>query len=396
MVYGDGFHPGSVHTIMANPAGVTASTKVGVQFGANVGAAYEFGDLSNILDNIDDVSNLLDEDSLSLEVAEERINRLQGILNQLGKDGHGKFTATGSVPFVVGKADSGWAVGIELAGDMHAGFSVLDDELRYVAESQEIQSRTSIYLRGAQMLRLSLVPSYRLAEWGEQGLYIGGRISHYNADMYKTVIALEDTERDMAKVIDDDLEQQVNSSTALGFDLGVMYQARIFRGGLTWLNVNQPEFDFPAVGVACGQIADPDLQTNCYTAASFGDRISLQETWKLNEQARAEFALHDPEQRFVFAASYDLNLVRDISGDEYQWLTLSGSYRLPWYLKWIPDLRIGYRQNQVGSELAYYSAGLSWLGVLTLDAAVSAQSIEHDGESMPRSAMANLGLQVRF
>lgn len=396
IVYGDGTHNGSVHTIAANPGGVAGSPRVGLQFGASAGVGYEVGDVSDIIDSIEEISDVFDKEGLTLEEAQNEIDNVQDLLEQLGRDGRGKLHGKGSVPIVIGQANAGWALAVEIAGEAHVGFSVLDDELRFEPQSQEIQSRTSLYLKGAQIRRLSVAPSFQVAKLGSGRIYMGARVNSYDAEMYKTVIALQDTDKDPGEVISDELDRQVESSTAMGLDLGVIYQASIFRGGLTWLNVNEPEFDFPTIGSGCGQLTDPDQQANCYTAASFSNEIGLRESWQLNEQARAEFAFHDPAQRLILAGSYELNSVLDVSGDEYQWLSLSASYRLPWYLKWIPDLRVGYRANQVGSELSYYSAGLTWLGILTLDAAVSEQTIDYEGDSIPRSAMANLGVQLRF
>nr|WP_274522477.1 conjugal transfer protein TraF [Halorhodospira halochloris] len=396
LTYGDGSHPGSVHTVGANPSGIAAAPRVGMQFGASGGVGYEIGDVADIIDTANEITDLLDDDDLSLSDAQEQIERLQDFLVDLGRDGRGKLHIQGTIPLIVGRADAGWAIGLELGGEAHFGFSILDDELRYVSERREVQSKTSAYLKGAEITRIALLPSFQVADWGERGLFVGARVNHYNTEMMRTVIALEDTDQDFGDMVLDEVDRQRESSTAIGIDLGVTYQSSVFKSGLTWLNVNEPTFDFPEVGVNCSQITDEALQTNCYTAQSFGDRIPLEETWTLNEQARAEFALHDPGQRFVLAASYDLNSVRDVSGDEYQWLALSASYRLPWFLSWIPDMRLGYRENQVGSELSYYSAGLTWLGVLNLDAAVSEQTIDHEGDSVPRSAMINLGLQVRF
>ncbi|BAU57643.2 hypothetical protein HH1059_09490 [Halorhodospira halochloris] len=394
LVYGDGTHTGSLHTSLANPAGTPASPRVGVQFGANVGFGYELGDMNQIIDSVDEVMDLLDKEFESFSEAKEGVDALDDVLKQLGEHGRGKLRAGGSVPIVVGRADAGWALGIELGSDFSAGFSVLDDPLR--VENNEVKTETSLYLKGAQVQRLSLAPGLKVADWDGRNLYVGARVNYYSADMYKTVVPLDGQDGDDFEIVSDELDRQVNSSTALGFDLGAVYQTSYFRGGVTWLNVNEPEFDFPSVGVGCGQIADASQKRNCEAAQYFGDRISLQETWKLNDQARGELALHDPSQRLVLSASYDFNTVRDVSGDEYQWLAMSASYRLPWYLKWIPDMRVGYRENQAGSELSYYSLGLTWLGVLSLDAALSDQTIDHDGDSWPRSAMVNIGLQMRF
>jgi hypothetical protein len=57
---------------------------------------------------------------------------------------------------------------------------------------------------------------------------------------------------------------------------------------------------------------------------------------------------------------------------------------------------VGYRQNQVGSELDMVSAGLSLFRVLNLDVAAATDKIENDGDDVPRSAMVNLSFELYF
>ncbi|ABM62656.1 conjugal transfer protein TraF [Halorhodospira halophila] len=402
MGLGDGSHPATLHTVAGNPAGAAAADRVGVQFGlGSVGVGYELGPVDGLVDEIDDIIDILDRDDLGPSEADDLIERTEGVLAQLGQDGWGKLQFGGRpplAPLVVGSARSGWSVALDAEATGHLGFSILDDELRFVRETEQIQSNTAAYLKGGGILRLSAAPSLRVAEWeGGRELFVGARVSHYQAELSKAVVALaEDTNRDFGDIVEDEIDRQQETSSAVGLDLGVMYQTRFFRAGGAWKNINEPTFDFPAVGTDCSGEADPDLQANCLTAANFSDRITREEAFRLNEQVTLEGALHDPAQRLVLAASYDANTVRDISGDEYQWLAFSLSYRMPWYLKWVPDLRVGYRENMSGSELSYTTAGLTWLGAVTLDVAVADQDLEHDGESIPRSAMAHLGFQLRF
>lgn len=399
LVVGEGSHAGSVHTIGSNPSGVAASPRVGVQFGlGSVGGGYEVGKVDNLMDEVDALEKDLNKDNLTLTEAEDIINDAERVLERLGKDGWGKLTFHGrppTMPLIAGSARSGWSVGIDVEAMAHAGFSVLDDDIRFVPATQSLQSRTSAYGKGGMLARASILPSLRIGEWNDRALFFGARLNQYEAELSKTVIALEeDTEFDES--LEDDLRDKTRRTSATGLDLGLTYKASIFTGGVTWLNVNEPSFDYPTIGTDCDAYTDTDLQNNCYTAASFGDRIDLRETWTLNEQMRVEGALHTPGERLRLAFSRELNSVRDMSGDEYQWQTVSAAFRLPWYLGWVPDLRAGYRENLTGTELSYTSVGLTWLGIISLDAAMANETVEIDGDEAPRSGMVNLGLQMRF
>ena len=399
LVVGEGSHAGSVHTIGSNPSGVAASPRVGVQFGlGSVGAGYEVGKVDNLVDEVEALEEDLNKDNLTLTEAETIIDDAERVLARLGEDGWGKLTLHGRppvMPLIAGSARSGWSVGFDAEATAQAGFRVLDDYIRFVPLSQSLQSRTSVYGKGGRLARVSVLPSFRIGEWSEGDLFFGARLSQYEAELGKTVIALEeDSEFDEA--LEDDLKDKTRSTSAAGLDLGLTFKSSFFTAGATWLNVNEPSFDYPTIGTDCDSYTDTNLQNNCYTAASFGDRIDLRETWTLNEQMRLEGAVHTPNERLTVAFSQELNSVRDMSGDEYQWQTLSASFRLPWYLGWVPDLRAGYRQNLVGTELSYTSVGLTWLGILSLDAAMANETIEIDGDEAPRSAMVNLGLQMRF
>lgn len=394
---GDGHHIGSVMTMGSNPAGPAAAPRVGIQLGVGGGFGFELGPVDNLIDDVDEISSDLEEDGLALDEAEETIDKIEDILETMGDDGWGKFNARGDSALITGRAGDGWAVELGYGAKVHGGFSVLDDEVRYIASQEELQTRTSLYLKGGSVQTLSFAPSMMLGNWGNQSLYAGLRVNRHDVDLSKAVVALkDDSERDFGDIVGDELERKQRSSSALGYDLGLYYKTSFLGLGATLLNVNEPSFDFPSVGRDCGTQTDADLQANCYTAQSFASRIDLDETWTMNQQMRLDAAVSDPAERIILAMSYDANSVNDISGDEYQWMSYSAAFRMPWYLKWIPDLRAGYRQNLAGSELSYTSVGMTFLGALTLDAAMSNETIENEGDEIPRSVMFNLGLQLRF
>ena len=58
----------------------------------------------------------------------------------------------------------------------------------------------------------------------------------------------------------------------------------------------------------------------------------------------------------------------------------------------LPGWRLGYRQNLAGSEIGYITGGVTLFRVLTLDAAMSTETVD----SVPRAFMFNAGVGVRF
>ena len=433
LTYGDGSHPISPHTLGSNPAGAAASRRVGVQFGlGSLGAGYEFGDIGvveqrlidlvvdntdvqegevdSLFDALDELGDVLDGDDVTAAGDLSGALLEGGVMRDLGTHANmkvGGYARAPLMPLTIGSAAGGWALELDFDVTGAGGFSIMDDEIRVDTDWQEpVQSNVSAYLQGGYTARASIAPSIRVGEWQDRSLYLGARINHYDTELYRNLIALQGMEDDFDDVVEDELDQRSEQSTEIGLDLGLVYQASIYRAGVTWLNINEPEFDYPDFDRECGGL-DGDARRNCEAARVFAGQnpeeydyrhrnLDLEESWTLNEQVRLDFALHDPGQRMVLALSYDTNSVRDIVGDEYQWLAASAAFQLPWYMAWVPDLRIGYRENQVGSELTYYSAGLTWLGVLSLDVAVADEETEIEEDDVPRSAIGNLSLQMRF
>ena len=424
---GDGSHFDSIYTIGNNPAGLTASPRVGFQMGiVSAGFGYELGDLDNFTDTFDDTLQDLDdlaflgtataefddaEPDEKLDILEELEDRFPGLevdentdkndlqdfldervdqtadnldasLTSLEEDGYLglQIHARPLMPLIVGRADAGWAFGVDAALDLHGRLTVLNNGVDQdkLKDGDDDAFEAAAYLQGGQSIRTSVSGALRVQEHSNRTVHVGGRVNHYDVELYRTLNHLAGGE-EAEDTLSDDLDDNAESSSSLGFDLGAVYQSSYFTGGVSWLNINEPEFDYP------------DIET-----AAYADRVPPSESWTMEDQVRFEGALHDSQHRYTLAVSYDNDSVTDMTGAEYQWLSYSAAVSMPWYMKWVPDLRLGYRENRTGTELSYYSLGLNWLGVVSLDVALSDETVESGDDDIPRSAYANLGFQMRF
>lgn len=62
----------------------------------------------------------------------------------------------------------------------------------------------------------------------------------------------------------------------------------------------------------------------------------------------------------------------------------------------VPGLRLGWRRNQVGSRLDTMHLGLSFTPQVQLDVATSLQSLNFDGQRLPRYFSIGLSMEKSF
>ncbi|MCC3752023.1 MAG: conjugal transfer protein TraF, partial [Halorhodospira halophila] len=231
--------------------------------------------------------------------------------------------------------------------------------------------------------RFSLGYSARTYSSRDGELFVGGRGHYYQAEMARAVSEIDD---DALDTLSDDFSDSRSSDDAFGVDLGLLWVARNYQVGLTGKNLNEPSLDYPEIA------GYDDLP------ASVQDRVSRTKSYTLERQGTVEASLHSPNRRWMLGFSHDLNSVEGPHGaennNEYQWTAVGVGYASESYL-W-PGFRLGYRTNNAGSELSYITGGLTLFRVLNIDAAVSTDDVEHDGSSVPRSALVNVGLELGF
>ena len=285
----------------------------------------------------------------------------------------GVFTLDASAS-LVGRADV-LADNLTLTGADELENATTVDELENV--NADVESDTSVYMKRASDLRFSLGYSEMVSRSETSALIVGGRLNFHRLalDQKLTVLSEDD---DSSVSYSDFFLSRDSVSSGISLDLGLILTGRNFQLGASIANVNEPEFDYKGLVSNCSGLTGAD-KTSCETALRFAGKgvFSLNETYKMEAQMTVDAAVKSKDQHFSLAGSYDVNAIADPLGDEYQWATVSLSYYTDSWV--LPGMRIGYRKNLVGSELNYYTAGLTFYRRLDVDVAYAPEN--DDGNS---------------
>jgi len=244
---------------------------------------------------------------------------------------------------------------------------------------KELITDTSFYAQTATDLNIGL--GYSQSVWeSSHGMLVGGVKANLHKITLGRALAKIDDTTDVDDVISDGLSDDSASSTDVGLDFGVIWVSHYYQTGLTIANLNEPEFD----GVP--------ITTN---AASDKYGIAAVDLYTMERQATIEAAVSTLDKQVMLGMTYDINSVKDATGDEYQWAAASLSYYGD--SLFFPGIRVGFRQNLAGSKLSYASGGVTILKRFNLDIAVALDTIEDDeGSSTPRSFYVSLGYDTAF
>lgn len=213
--------------------------------------------------------------------------------------------------------------------------------------------------------------------WGSGWLSVGGRLKYYQVKLVRAAVKLKDND-DAEDTLKD---AESKDSTGLGVDLGAQWSSRYYRAGVWGNNLNSPQFKFNK------------LDLTSYTDATIKKDLQAGATYTMKPQVQVESAIHTENQQWVLDLNFDANSVRDPLDREFQWLAVNAAHVTNTF--WIPGFRVGYRENLVGTQLSYATAGLTWFGV-NLDLAYGLQTIKYDGDTYPRSAMLNISSSMTF
>jgi hypothetical protein len=400
--------PRTVQAAANNPAAPAASDLGSFWFGlGTVSAGYETGDFDNLSRQIETLEQDLRLENLSQEDAEQLRDRANAFLQQLGKNGYAKVFANAQPPLLPlggSSAFLGGTVTFGAVGFTGARTALLDDPVKIVEQSTgnfRIDSDTAGHGKAAAGAIISLGYSSNLHRREDGLLSLGARLNYYTVELSQGVVALKDLDANGVAETQDALEQEFDRNrrraSAIGLDFGALWGTENFRAGATLRNLNEPAFDYAALGQNCAARAGTE-RLNCETAAAFiaASRIAALETYRMERHLQLESALYTADRTWSLATTWDANSLRDAAGDEYQWLSLSGAFS-PRGSGWlIPGVRTGYRHNLAGTRLDLVSLGVSLFRLINLDVAASTQRVEDDGDKGPRSALASLSLELFF
>ena len=412
LTLGTGATPQTGLSVMYNPAAGETVIEEGENFRwgylGSIGVAVELGDADDFGDDVDQLISDLEEDTVTAAKGDEVINNYNDNIRQkLGDEGFIKVDAhivAPIAPFSFRSETLGGVISLDAMAGITVKASVLDDDISVNTVSNEFETNTAVYLKSVEYTSIGLGYSRvmnqpfitKFTEPLGGRLLAGVRGNLYNMSLSKQVVGLLsiDENDELSDVIQDDIDSNKKSSTALGVDLGLIWQAENYHVGFTWRNINEPEFEYGSLGDNCTSKDTSTSMSNCFTALYFAaqDRITLNETYVMTSQASVDAALNTQNKRWRLATSYDIQPMRDPIGDEYQWASVSAAY----VSSSIIGGRLGLSQNQVGSELTMLSAGLSLFGGMNLDVRYSLDQINIDGETVPRAFGINLGFENSF
>lgn len=245
-------------------------------------------------------------------------------------------------------------------------------------------NESSVLVKGALVKQYGVGYSHNVwksaaspESWASGWLTVGGRLKYYDLRLVRATVRLTD-EDDAEDALDD---AQSRDSTGLGLDLGAQWTSRHYTAGAWVNNLNSPQFKFNRLDLS--GYSDPDVRAELQSGA----------TYTMKPQMQLAGALHSADQHWVLDLATDVNAIKDPMGREYQWFSVGAGYVSNTF--WVPGMRAGYRANQVGTQLSYLTAGLTWFGV-NLDLAYGLKEIKYEGDTVPQSFMLNLSSSMTF
>ena len=396
-----------------------------VNFLGPVGIAVEGGGVNSINDKVDELEAIFDQNfTSSIDVAAIKtgaqsasdpdayvvakidevladINRsldsADVVISDISKTTYVKFAMIAQAPFlpIVYKTRRRGVFTLDASASLVGRADVLADNLTLTGVDEleavktaagldgvdvsgaDVASDTSVYMKRASDYHFSVGYSEMVSRSETSALIVGGRLNFHRLALDQKLTVLTEDEDSSVSYSDFFLSRDAVSS-GVSLDLGLILAARNFQLGASIANVNEPEFDYKGLVSDCTGLIGAD-KTSCEAALRFAGKsvFSLNETYKMEAQMTVDAAIKSKDQHFSLAGSYDVNAIADPLGDEYQWATVSLSYFSDnWVL---PGMRVGYRKNLVGSELNYYTAGLTFYRRLDVDVAYAPEN--EDGNS---------------
>lgn len=397
-----------------------------VSFLGPVGIAVEGGGVNSINDKVDELEAIFDQDFTSsidaiqaeaqviladqgqtaadqyvvdsvsgvLADINDSLDSADTVISDISQTTYVKFATTVQAPFLpiiyktrrrgvftldasaslVGRADI-LADNLTLTGADALESATTVDQLESV--NADVESDTSVYMKRASDYHFSVGYSEMVSRSETSALIVGGRLNFHRLALDQKLTVLTEDEDSSVSYSDFFLSRDAVSS-GVSLDLGLILAARNFQLGASIANVNEPEFDYKGLVSDCTGLIGAD-KTSCEAALRFAGKgvFSLNETYKMEAQMTVDAAIKSKDQHFSLAGSYDVNAIADPLDDEYQWATVSLSYFSDSWV--LPGMRVGYRKNLVGSELNYYTAGLTFYRRLDVDVAYAPEN--EDGNS---------------
>lgn len=373
----------------------------------SLGFSAEFGDVENFADDLDELIDIIDDSSSTQDSVSVVLDRFNNTLVKMGDSGYLKSTVGFGLPLprlVHRSKRFGMSFGVSASVQQQVGLSILDSELSYDEQNGTFSTATSLYIKSGIEKSVSFSVSKPLLEinderlLGKPKLYGGITAKIISLALSKQVSPLQQLDgRDVSGVIKDEYNTNLNETTNLGLNAGIVWDAGKYRLGLTLENINSPAFDYGDIGTNCEDREENTAsRTNCESARLFTQQrgeIAAREIHKMNARTRVD-GLYHFNKHWYTTASLDLAKYNDIVGFENQWFHVATAYQFNNNI--VPSLRAGLQKNMAGEKLASVTLGMTLLKYVSLDMEYGLDSTSIDGTSAPRRFGIALGVEERF
>ena len=245
-----------------------------------------------------------------------------------------------------------------------------------------LDTDSSLITKATQTTELNL--GYSRESWsnGSGSLFLGAEAKLYLMRLSRFAARFGDI-TDSEELFDAIDNADFRNDQGVGMDLGALWVANNYQLGVQWTNINEPEFKYPEIDIA------PFRDTQIIEA------IQRDQIFRMDSQVKFEGSVFTSNRRWSAHLGFDANAARDALGDDYQWATLSAAWTRPDSF-WLPNLRLGWRQNLAGTELGYLSVGATLFRYINIDISSALDTVRISGTELPQGVMGSIGFHVNW
>jgi hypothetical protein len=203
---------------------------------------------------------------------------------------------------------------------------------------------------------------------------------------------------ELIDILEGDYEEYSNTASNVGVDLGLVWVSNNLVAGVAFSDVNEPEYEHGSLAsttYTCRHLTGISLE-NCLVVqdANAQGLISHNEHVANAQATLLASTWFGDDVTWGFHTSIDLNDKNDAIGDIYQLANAGASVQFNNHL--VPELRVGYTKNLAGTELSYYSVGITFFKKAVLDVGWSDEIVANDESNAARSAYFSFAIQTKF
>jgi len=409
MTLGSSSNRFSLQAAQNNPAMgsllLSESKKLRLSYAPVLSANIEVGDLDNFSEDLDDLVDIIKDPGATSDTPDKVLQRFNTVLLDMGDAGYAKNNISINIPLfpMYYRYGSFGVFGLGAKIGSQTALRVLDDPLSYDSQNKSFATASALYVKNGIETELSLSYSRALFKRvtfnsPKNTVSVGGKIKLINLRLSKELIPVQQLENaNVKKIIFDKYDNNLEASTGVGLDLGVVWDSELFRIGLVLENINSPEFEYGKVGSNCTRFEENSQnRSSCESAAYFINNkgeIVGNETHTKVSMFRLD-SLIKASQYWSLSMVLDLSEYNDIVGFDNRWINVAAAYDGGG--NFLPSVRTGYQKNLTGSKTSSVKFGLTFFKVVALDLEYGLQSIEIDGRRAPRRLGFSLSLEESF